>query len=283
MRKILFFVFLPLLVHNLAIAGTGASADTAAALGKRKYSVGITYKSNTNYKGHLNDSIYQPSYSTYFKYYSRKDFRASATFRQTENSDSTETATTSELDLTVGFKHAFSKKLKGGINYSHYFFSNNTSSFQSSFSEDIAANINYDFGWLYTYLSTDYSFGSSRDFFVSFDNSHSFDWDDVIKKDDSFSFEPEIDLDFGTQSYYSRYLTVRKVKRKKGVAKVPVAAYTVSERFTMTGITLILPISYYIGNWSFDMAADLVRPLNQPQPKKAPSYGYVTAGISYEF
>lgn len=256
--------------------------DTIASEEEVKYRslrVSLKYKTNTNYRGRYNDSIKQPSLYSVITYRSKTNFSLSLTPTILYNSDSTETGNTKELDMSAGYDFKIYKKLEGGVSYSRYWTEKTTTTLKSAFSNDVTADINYDW-WLYSDVSASYSFGTSKDYFVSFSSSHSFDFDSVFSKNASLSFAPEIDINWGTQDYYNTFLTKQLTKKKKVITKENTVSNT---KFTLSGISLALPLDYSIGNFTISIAGYFTKPLNQPKKTKTPAYGYMKAGISYLF
>src|SRR2546430_11756684 len=125
MKKLfwIFFFFFPSLLFGKALQ-QGEKEDSTS--GSRRYLIETRYLSNTNYQGHFNDSVKQPSYSLKFKYYAKSGFRTSGTIYRVNNSDSLQKNATYEFDLSAEYSFKLSKKSKLNFTYSHYFFDKST-------------------------------------------------------------------------------------------------------------------------------------------------------------
>ena len=261
------------------LADTTDTTESEESPKHRSVKVSLKYKTNTNYRGRYNDSIKQPSVYSTISYRSKTSFSISLIPTILFNSDSTGTGNTRELDISAGYDFKIVKSLEGGLYYSRYWTEKTTTTLKSAFSNDVIADINLDW-WLYSDVSASYSFGTSKDFFLSFSNSYSFDFDSIFAKDASVSIAPELDINWGTQDYYNTFLKKQLTKKGRVITKENTVSNT---KFTLSGITLALPLDYFIGNFTISIAGYFTKPLNQPKTSQTPAYGYMETGISYVF
>lgn len=136
------------------------------------------------------------------------------------------TSTTSkafdELDFSLGYQFNIGNHWDGSISYARFFFSKDVSRITSLVNNNLNAYFAYDFDWLYSAISFDYSSGSKtyikaakkgknpsktnsvttslKDYTFTLMNSKAFNSYDVFIEDDKLIISPEVDLYIGTQN-----------------------------------------------------------------------------------
>jgi hypothetical protein len=163
-----------------------------------------------------------------------------------------------------------------GISYTHYFTRDDLDFYATPLKDEVYGYASYRKGWLEPGLSVGWAGGSYRDVrtldtvilgirrhivdttTVSLNDitalaslSHSFDWDDLLKKGDGLSLEPRFSLIAGSTAFDQRsrfdIFSGRNLQRLK-VRNRSVAG---NSGFQFQSVAFSLSATYMIGKWSF--------------------------------
>ena len=303
MKKL--FAYLFLLTPLITFAGIDTNpADTVAApAGKTRYFVfGLDAGNNFSYMNRTDQSTY-PYLNPSFLYKAKSGFYVMTGAYSVANVKTDYGINPwVELDLGTGWKYKIDDNNRIGFGYSYSAYDRNFPLLASALSNNIIANYAHNFSWLDARASFDYSFGklggdsvlstktttnakgkvkkkvvekatffSSHDVFLNLNISHSFDWDDVVTKDDEISFDPGVTMSLGTNNFYNNYykrtLLSKKLKRKVSQTEADTttsASDAGAATFMVREYILDFPLSYTYGRFDFTADFSYIIPVNQP-------------------
>jgi hypothetical protein len=197
---------------------------------KSTLEIGSDYAGNTNTFGHFNNFVTQPLFSPFISYFGKRGLFASGLIDFIGNSDSTNTKTTSELDLQVGYRWDISDHFSIVPSVTHFFYSPNSNSFKSGFTDYLQVDFGAEFNWWYATVSTGYIMGNSNQFIAIPQTGVSIQFDHFLGKNNSLSVQPSVSLDFNNQDYFNQYYRKKYLFLKPYYTKNPDA--TVGEFIT---------------------------------------------------
>ncbi len=252
----------------------------------RKLKLGLDYASTITFKGRQ-DSSRLFSISPYLDYRGKYGLFAKVSLDDVPGTKKG----FDELNASIGWDHSFTDKLDCSIGYSHYFYNSQVARIKASVSNEIAANISYDWDWLYTYIGVDLDGGNNkfpykgkivtkktRDVYLVFSNSHEFSFDFFTERSDNLTINPGVDFLFGTQNFLVTY------KGKTDPANATNAVYQKqASRFALTGIMLDLDIKYTRKKLTFFLSPNYTFPKNVPPGESSTPYLVVNASVYLTF
>jgi len=268
------------------------------------------YSSNTNTLGNFNQFVRQPSYSPSVSYFSRYGFDLGVTGVLTDNSDDSLEASTMELDLTAGYSlYLFDSRLIIYPSYSHFFYSSNTGSLKSLFSDNMQLGITYMNKILTLGNTSNYMLGSEKTFMTTFFTSLNAEKEDFLLRNSLIVFQPELDINFGDYEYLNNYyldyfrehplqmldfLTLkdyyelRLLRRgNPDITTDEIIDFLIEKKsedqFKATSFGIIFPLYYMIGNFSLNLSTMIYFPLGMPDYLDSSTQVYFIAGVSYTF
>ena len=263
------------------------------------------YSTNTNTFGNFNNNIKQPYYSPSVSFFSKYGFDISVLPSFINNSDITSSETTSELDLMAGYNFQPVKNLSIYPGYTHIFYSKNSYSLKSVISDIAQLDLTYQLKWYTPSLSSSYLIGEKNTFYISWQNSFNIDFENVPGKDALFTLQPGFDINFSDKNYYNsillttdylnssviNYLVQRWLNRYPNLTEEQIKdrLYNYELRqnpdifnvqYSLTSVSLILPVYYMIGNFTFNVTLYTSIPTYQSDFSSDVQF-YLNAGISY--
>lgn len=255
--------------------------DSSLPIKYSKLKIELDYSSSNTFIGRK-DSINIPVITPYLKYTTKNRF-----FFTSSLVHSSETKLFfDELDLGAGKKFVFSDNCDGSISYTRYFFDSKVQRLRSTVVDYFSTYIGYDYKILYSRLSFGRSGGSTKngkkkvttpkslnDYCFTLANSHTFYFDDVIKKDDEFYVSPEVDFQLSTQNFLVTYKGKKDAVYKEYQKQ--------ASKFSFTAITFYLDVSYQIKNFVFDFMPYYTIPMNSPTGENSSPYLVYTGSIYY--
>ncbi|MCR8557524.1 hypothetical protein KXD93_07720 [Mucilaginibacter sp. BJC16-A38] len=182
--------------------GSRAVADTDSAIRKRSISVGINYGNDVWFYGRTSPIRY-PFMGTDVIYNSKSGVFVYASAMKVLGYD----PLVDEIDLGAGYFYKYSKKATGTLSYSRFFFNKDAANvIKSASSNDINFKNSYDWKIAKSSITTDYLFGKSSDFLVTFNISKYIEtsWS-IFDDQDYLSFNPSVSAIFGTQNFVHKY------------------------------------------------------------------------------
>ncbi len=268
------------------------------------------YASNTNTLGNFNQFVKQPSYSPSVQYFSKYGFDLGLAGMLTANSDDSLESSTLELDLSAGYSlYLLENSLVIYPSYSHFFYSRNSGSLKSLFSDNIQLGIIYINKILTVGNTSNYMLGSEKTFMTTFYLSLNFQKEDFLFKNSLLGFQPELDLNLGNYEYLNDYyfdyfrenpllmldfLTRRDYydlwllrRRNPDITADEIIDYLIEKKsedhFKATSFGMIFPLNYIVGNLLFNLSTIIYFPLGMPDYLDASTQVFFMAGISYTF
>ncbi|MGY3052416.1 hypothetical protein ACVWYG_000606 [Pedobacter sp. UYEF25] len=159
----------------------------------------------------------------------------------------------SELHLSTGFEFDLGDHVDFAVGYTRSFYSKASPLLQASNPNNASATLGVDH-FFRTELTGDYSFGQSKDVFISFDNAKNILLGQLGEKN-SFFLKPTVSIVAGTQRFYNTYIEEQTLQSGLG-SILPILggnqAQTTETTKESTGFNLrsynfILPFIYYRG------------------------------------
>ncbi len=126
----------PIISNSNKLNTTGTNDDLSTIM------ISFDYSSNTNTFGNFNQFIRQPSYSPSINFFSKINLDIGLTRYSVANSDDSLTSSTYELDMNIGYNiYLFKDKVLLYPGYSRFFYSKNSGSLKSMFSDNIQLRV----------------------------------------------------------------------------------------------------------------------------------------------
>lgn len=270
------------------------------------------YFSNTNTFGQFNQMTKQPSYSPSLSYFHKSGFNAAIISNMVGNSDTTLENTTYEFDFMLGYYYTFANYFTIFPSYIHYFYPNETSTLLSSFTDNFSIDFSADYKNVYAGASFNYLIGNSNEWFITSYLSYTFDFENIVTKNDYLMFQPELNSNFGNQTYYSNYILDRlqsdedyrtellsdrtilhdfRILREQypdatefELFSLLFAQYTEqNDEFNLSSIGLSFPVAYMIGNFTINASFSTYFLMNKPKYVDEDYQTYFSIGLSYSF
>lgn len=191
---------------------------------------GSDYASNTNTFGHFNNFVTQPLFSPYASYYGKKGLIVSGLVNFVGNSDSTNTKTTSELDLQLGYRWDITDHFSIVPSVTHFFYSSNSTSIKSGFSDYLQLDLNAELKWWYATVSTGYIFGNNNQLIIIPQTGVNIQFEHFLGKKNSLTFQPSVSSDFSNQDYFNLYYSKKYLFLKPYINRNPTG--TISDFLT---------------------------------------------------
>lgn len=159
----------------------------------------------------------------------------------------------SELHLSTGFEFDLGTNVDFTVGYTRSFYSKASPLLQASNPNNASATLGVNH-FFRTELTGDYSFGQSKDVFVSFDNSKNILLGQLGEKN-SFFLKPTVSIVAGTQRFYNTYIEEQNMASGLG-SILPIfgnnqpknkETTTESTGFNLRSYNFIIPFIYYRG------------------------------------
>lgn len=172
-------------------------------------------------------------------------------------------------DLTLGYDFDLSENLSGGMSFSKFFYSSNSTQVSSSQSSTVSGNLSYDNDFITPTLIADYNFnkqGITGDLFLNIGLSHDFEIKGVFGKADGLIISPAIEANTGTQNFYNGYLVNRKHKsvQNPATANTLLQAYQSElSAYKLLDYEFAMPVEYSSGNFIFNITPTYALAQNQ--------------------
>jgi len=270
------------------------------------------YFSNTNTFGQFNQITKQPSYSPSLSYFHKSGFNASIISNVVGNSDTALENPTYEYDFMVGYYYTFANYFTIFPSYIHYFYPNKTSTLLSSFTDNFSIDFSADYKNLYSGVSINYLLGNSNEWFITTYLSYTFDFESIVGNSDYLMVQPELNFNFGNQTYYSNYILDRlqsdedyrsellsdrtilhdyRILRELypdatefELFSLLFAQYTEqNDEFNLSSIGLSFPVAYMIGNFTINASFSTYFLMNKPNYVDEDFQTYFSFGLGYSF
>lgn len=172
-------------------------------------------------------------------------------------------------DLTLGYDFDLTDNLSGGVSFSKFFYSSNSTQVSSSQSSTISGYLTYANDFITPTIMADYNFnkqGVAGDLFLNIALSHDFDIDGVFGKDDGLTLSPTIEANTGTQNFYNGYVVYRKRKNVQNSAAAATLLQTYQSelsQYKLLDYEFSMPVEYSTGNLTFSITPTYAVAQNQ--------------------
>ncbi|MCW3785022.1 hypothetical protein [Plebeiibacterium sediminum] len=199
MKILMLFVFGVICTTSLYSQDTANSADLKFS----SFAAGVDYTSNNSLNGTTSMYSTQPISSVFVSYYHKSGFNLSLYLSNIANSDESNTASTQEYGISLGYDLDITSWLMGSVNYSHYEFSDNSNALKSNYSDLFNLNTYSQIKWWNASIDFGYYSGEANDLYLSFQTGVDFDVDNVFKKGNTLSIQPAFILFANSIDYYN--------------------------------------------------------------------------------
>jgi hypothetical protein len=172
-------------------------------------------------------------------------------------------------DLTLGYDFDLTDELSGGLSFSKFFYSSNSTQVSSSQSSTISGNLTHANDFISPTVTADYNFnkqGVAGDVFINIALSHDFDIDGVFGKDDWLTISPTIEANTGTQNFYNGYVVYRKRKAAQNSSTATALLQTYQSelsQYKLLDYEFSTPVEYSSGNFTFYLTPTYALAQNQ--------------------
>jgi hypothetical protein len=250
----------PLLYKGRA---TYAVADTDTVFRKQSVSVGVNYGSDVQFFGRTGPIKY-PFISTDFVYNAKSGFFVYGSAVKVLGYD----PLVDEFDVGTGFFYKYTKNVSGTLSYSRFLFAKAAADvIKSASSNDINFKNSFDWKIAKTSVTSDYLFGKSSDFFLTFSTSKYIEpsWS-VFDDKDYLSFNPTISAIFGTQNFVQKFSSDHPARFElydlsESLEGSPQHPYN-NGRFNALNYSIKLPIAYNRPHYTFEASWKYSIPVN---------------------
>jgi hypothetical protein len=201
-----------------------------------------------------------------------------------------------ETDVTAGYIFNLGKRVDGSVSYSRFFFGPNTPLVKSVTSNAVTGNINLDWKYLYTGLTTSYVFGGSSDLFTVLDNSRYIPLQNLWKGKNAVGLEPKISIIAGTQEFSETHTTTTQNKKKgpitpldpllgggKNGGSTTTTSTTTTKRFKVLNYSLKVPVVFSIKNIDIEPAYRFAIPVNKLEGDESKPQSFYSLNLGYTF
>ncbi|SHN32171.1 hypothetical protein [Mucilaginibacter sp. OK098] len=250
----------PLLYKGRA---TYAVADTDTVFRKQSVSVGVNYGSDVQFFGRTGPIKY-PFISTDFVYNAKSGFFVYGSAVKVLGYN----PLVDEFDVGTGFFYKYTKNVSGTLSYSRFLFAKAAADvIKSASSNDINFKNSFDWKIAKTSITSDYLFGKSSDFFLTFSTSKYIEpsWS-VFDDKDYLSFNPTISAIFGTQNFVQKFSSDHPDRFAlyaitESLEGSPLHPYN-NGRFNALNYSIKLPIAYNRPHYTFEASWKYSIPVN---------------------
>lgn len=264
------------------------TAETPEDTAKERYFIlGASWGNNSSFLGR-NQAEKLPFLSTDLSYISKSGFWLSGVAYHIMNTANT----VDEVDLTMGWSFYPSQRIDGGLYYSKFFFSPESTLLKSTTGNAASGYLGLDWTLLYSRLTSTVTFGGSTDFFLILDNSRYFGTGKLLHKGDSLSVEPRFSLIAGTQTFVESHMGMYPTSPDYSPVSGPgrpagpgggTAQESSTTNFNILSYELALPVTYSINNLSLEIVPRYSIPVNQLEGSSIPPQFFVTTSLYYVF
>jgi hypothetical protein len=165
------------------------SSDTSSTI-----TVGTRYSTNTNVFGSLDNYITQPSFAGSLVYKSKKNIGLYFSPIFVGNSDSTNSNFTSEYDIGASYSFTLWEILSFAPTYTHYFYSQNSTSMKSGFNNFTELTTSLTINWWDISIAAGYGWGQANDFLLNAGTSACIQFENFLGKDNVLTLQPIVAL-----------------------------------------------------------------------------------------
>lgn len=291
-QDILFFIAILFMSMGLLAQNSKTTVKEKSNDNQSYILTDVSYVNDAIFMGRR-DSIAAPYVFPSIGYYDRSGFFADVSASYLTGSEE------NRIDLfLVSSGYMFSsKKWRGGLSGTAYFFNDDSYNVQSETVGDITGILGYDLTAFEVTLSASSYFNkeSSSDFFAGLMLDRTF-----YAADNSLLINPSISMHAGSQYFYQEYYSTSRLGSRKGQGKgsigsEPIVTNTVeiqeASEFNLLNVELSLPLQYYhkqfifsfTPTWAFPQSTATITTVDAVIKEDLKNVFYWSAGISYWF
>ncbi len=164
---------------------------------------GIDYSTDNSLNGTTSIYSTQPVSSAFVSYYHKTGINLSLYFSNIENSDESNTQSTQEYGLSLGYDLDITDWLSTSANYSHYEFSENSHALRSNYSDLFNLSTYSQVKWWNSNFDIGVYLGEAQDLYCSFQTGVDINIDNVFKQGNSLSIQPSFVMFASSIDYYN--------------------------------------------------------------------------------
>lgn len=311
---VLFNIVFLLLLIPISLFAQAKEKNETDDYSFNSFMVSFDYSSNTGISGIYNTEINQPSYTPSISFFSKYGFDISSMLFVMDNSDTTYSGSTLQLDLMAGYTVKLGKHFTVYPNYSHYFVNEKSGALKSFYTDNIQLDVTFEYSFFMSALTGNYLFGKENNTpLLSFQNYFLIEKDNFIFNRLYVALQPGFDLTWSNQQYISNYaydyLSSSPENRRRFFRNNPKLAVgylylkreypdmmedqilrlltlrymEIEEKFNLSSLTFTLPVYFMFGNFSISLSGMYYKPLNTSEYVDDSGQFYLNAGIAYMF
>lgn len=189
--------------------------DTSAHYDKPGLKLGLSYINNDVFYGR-GDTVSTPTVIPLIKYTFASGIYLMADLNYVTNRKK------NKLDggsIGAGYDFTIADGLEGGASFTKLFYNGNSTQVSSANRANFNINLNYDIAGIITpSVSFDHDInrgGVSDDNYINIGLSHDIEVEHVFADDDNLTISPTIEMNSGTQNFYTDYVDRRVTRSKK--------------------------------------------------------------------
>lgn len=270
----------------------------------------FNYTTNLSSFGQVNQLVKQPALTSMVSFFSKHQYDMTISGFFIDNSDEQLEKITTEIDVTAGYNFQPFKNFQLYPSYSRFFYSENSNSIKSSYTDNIQLDISYEPAWYLAGVSANYLIGENNSFFLYIQNGINLSFHDVIFENTFLFIQPEVDLNLGNQTYYSNYfwenvksredfrhflhnnkwfirefLNMRRKYPNLGDKEIVVLLSSEflqeEEKFNLNSVSILIPLFYMVNSFSFSISFMGFIPTFQPEYMESGFQYLLDFGITY--
>ena len=243
----------------------------------RSFNFSIEYLSDQTYKGLKNETP-QQTITPSFVYEAISGFNCTVAGNYVKDASNP----WNSMNIGAGYDFTIYKKLFGGVSYTKYYFDKNSEQLSSTLNHNLECYLKFKPHWIKSKLIFDYNIGKTKDYGISFENSHKFEFSSVLSKEDELDLVPKLALNSGTQNFYiisyNRFFNKNAAKitsfnnsvqeyNKTHKKQIKPVAYNppTPDKFGMLSYDFSLSLTYNIGSFYIEPAYHYIIAVNQPE------------------
>ncbi len=269
----------------------------------------LDYISNAISQDNINGDMKQPTFSPMVAFLSDKGFEMFASAIIAGNSDDSMKNYTTSYDLGIAYSFTPLKNLTLYSGYTCSLYSKNAHRLLALFSNDLQIDADYNLKKYTIGITGGYLWGKQHTFYALFRNHYQITVDHFLTRQSTMVIQPEIDLNFGSFDYLSKYYLkelsqfnglylymirhsselrhylAREIIRNPDANVRELVENYLEEKtddsFQLTSISLCLPFIYTSGNWGVNAGVYIILPIEQPKYLSDEVRFFMNIGLSY--
>ena len=294
------------IVFGLSTFGLHAQDDSMTSL-----DLSFDFFSNTNSFGQFNQLATQPNYSPAVTFNHKSGLTASFISNFTANSDTSLENFSEEFDLMLGYYRPIGKYFTVYPSYTRYFFANQSTLLTSAFTDNFSLDAYADYKNILLGGNVSYLLGDRNEWFITSYASYNLSFDHVLFKNSALMIQPEVNLNFGNQTYFnnylinsfqtnsdsrSKFLSSRRTQLEilalmrnqdltyeQAVALILLSYTTQEDSYNLSSVGISVPFAYMIGSFTINASVSAYFLTNKPAYITEDYQIFYGLGLVYSF